>query len=363
MIPHPKNHKLNQNLFRPSAIGEKSRDNNLLWLDKNENLDDKILQLCAQILKEVNPRDVMTYPELGKLYEKIAGWVGVSPECLTLASGSDGVIKILFETFVERGDYIIHTAPTFAMYPVYSKIYGSEAHEIHYKFGSTGPALNIEELIKKINKNSPKLVCIPNPDSPTGSVLVPDELKMILKSCESAGSILLIDEAYHPFYDWSATSWVEESHNLVVARTFSKAWGLAGLRIGYAVANKDITLMLHKIRPMYEVSTVAAAVAYKMLDHIADMNLSVNRIKAGKEYFLSEMSRYEFSTLPTNGNFVHINFGSNAPDIHEALKTVALYRIGFDHPSLRGYSRFTIAPQPIMERVVKVIQGVMKDRE
>ena len=209
----------------------------------------------------------------------------------------------------------------------------------------------------------PKLLCLPNPDSPTGTILPPQTLRELLAECESAGTLMLIDEAYHPFYAWSALPWITSSPNLIVARTFAKAWGAAGLRIGYAAAHPTTIALLHKMRPMYEVSTLAVEFMSRMMDHAAAVADAVRRINDGKEFFAGQMRSLGFSVLPTEGNFMHVAFGDSGPAVHAALKARVLYRAQFSHPALAGYSRFSIAPRATMAQVVELItQGKEKAR-
>jgi histidinol-phosphate aminotransferase len=167
---------------------------------------------------------------------------------------------------------------------------------------------------------------------------------------------LLLDEAYHPFYEWSAVPWTKNSRNLIVARTFAKAWGVAGLRIGYAVAHPETIALLHKIRPMYETSTLAIEFMSIMLDHTADMAQSVARIRAGKNFFCKAMQVLGFKVLLTEGNFIHVAFGVQSRAVHAALTGHVLYRASFDHPSLAGYTRFSVAPEAAMVRVANLIK-------
>jgi histidinol-phosphate aminotransferase len=213
-------------------------------------------------------------------------------------------------------------------------------------------------MIATIEAHRPKLVCIPNPDSPTGTVLTTEELQQILSACETVGSVLLLDEAYHPFYKPLAVSCTVSSPNLVVARTFAKAWGAAGLRIGYAVAHPETAAFLHKIRPMYEVSTLAVEFMTRMLDHEADMLAAVDRLNNGKAWFIAQMRGLGYRTLPTEANYVHVDFGAARRAVQRALSGKVLYRASFDHPCLAGFSRFTVGPQGTMERVVELIRGV-----
>jgi histidinol-phosphate aminotransferase len=280
-----------------------------------------------------------------------------------LTPGSDGAIGLTFEAFVEHGDFVIHTVPTFAMYPVYSQMFGASVCQIDYVPSETGPRLDSEAIVRALRQHSPKLLCLPNPDSPTGTTLAPGCLREILAACEEVGTVMLLDEAYHPFYEWSAVEWTKTSRNIVVARTFAKAWGGAGLRIGYAVAHPETIALLHKLRPMYEVSTLATTFMCEMLDHVPAMLESVARINAGKKFFVDAMRSMGLKVLPTAGNFAHVAFGDYGPAIHAALANKVLYRVAFDHPCLAGYSRFTMAPEAIMVEVVNSIKQVIEGLE
>lgn len=362
MSIRPRQSLLNPKLQRPSALNSVPRGSDLLWLDKNENLDPALMAVSRKVLLEISPLVLATYPEAGETYRKLARWVGLNPDYLLLTPGSDGAIRLVFEAFVEHGDAVIHTLPTFAMYPVYSQMFGAKAYPIEYERRDDAPHLDPGTIIKALLEHKPKLLCLPNPDSPTGTILAPDVLRQILQECEAVGTVLLLDEAYHPFYEWSAVSWTETSRNLIVVRTFAKAWGAAGLRIGYAVAHPETIAFLHKMRSMYEVSTLAAEFMSRMLDNASEMMGSVARINEGKHFFCEEMRSLGFKVLPTASNFVHIAFGDRSRDIHATLSHKILYRVSFDHPSLVGYSRFTVAPRAIMAQVVDVIKQVVGKR-
>jgi histidinol-phosphate aminotransferase len=352
----PRKSLLNPVLQRPSALNSKPRDSKHLWLDKNENLDAELEAVLRSVLLELPSRALNTYPEAGETYRKLAKWLGVAPEQLLLTPGSDGAIRLVFEAFVEQGDVVVHTSPTFAMYPVYSQMFGAEVHALEYAKTDKGPSLEPQIILDSLRKHKPKLLCLPNPDSPTGTALASDVLREILNVCESTGTLLLLDEAYHPFYEWTGVPWTETSRNLVVARTFAKAWGAAGLRIGYAVAHPETIALLHKMRPMYEVNTLAVEFMSMMLDKSDEMMKSVTRINEGKRYFQKKMETLGFDVLSTEGNFLHVAFGEQGASIHAALAPKVYYRAAFDCPSLAGYSRFSMAPKPIMEQVVDIIK-------
>lgn len=358
----PKKPLLNKDLKRPSALNSIPRDRNTTWLDKNENFDPVLLSVCKDILKSISCETLSSYPEAGELYLKLAEWVGVCPKQLLLTPGSDGVIKLVFDSFVGAEDKVIITKPTFAMYDVYCQIFGAKKYEIEYKNNeNSAPNIDIDKMISIIEKERPKLVCLPVPDSPTGAILEPGNLKKILEKCEKLGVVFLIDEAYHPFYNWTAVPWTKQYKSLIIARTFSKAWGLAGLRIGYAVGHKETISILHKLRPMYETSTFAIEFIKEMLDRSSEMEESVARILTGKQYFHNEMESLGFKVINSEGNFIHVNFSNHGEKIHNALNGHVLYRKTFVHTSLAGYSRFSVAPTKIMEKVVTLIKRSLEN--
>jgi histidinol-phosphate aminotransferase len=147
----------------------------------------------------------------------------------------------------------------------------------------------------------------------------------------------------------------------VVARTFAKAWGLAGLRIGYAAACPELVGYLHKVRPMYEVNTVAVAVLEQMLEHADAVRASVERLNAGRDGLLAAMDALGLPTLHAKGNFAHVRFGDHEPAVHEALAGLVLYRRHSNDACLRGFSRLSATTparfQPIIQQIRKVVAG------
>ena len=346
----------NPKLVRPETWKSIPRPDDLLWLDKNENLDPALLAFTGRLLHDLDPLHLATYPEPAALYEKLARWVGVSPDALVLTPGSDGAIRLTFEAFVNEGDVVVHTAPTFAMYPVYSQMFGAQPKPIAYERGETGPQLTAEQIRTHLSNTKPRLFCLPNPDSPTGTVLPPDELRSIVDLCGELETVALIDEAYHPFYEPSCVAWTKECPHLIVARTFSKAWGLAGLRVGYAVGHPETIAYYHKLRPMYELGELSTAFIDRMLDHVDEMEASVRRLLEGKQHLASEAAEMGFEVLPTQGNFQHIAFGDQAEAVHNRLKDIALYRRDFNDACLAGFSRFSVSTKQGLEPIIEAIR-------
>jgi histidinol-phosphate aminotransferase len=360
--PPPRGPVADSDLERPDWTRGEARDPALLWLDKNENVDPELARITRAVLADVAAEALYAYPESGPLYRKLADHLGLRPDNLLLAHGSDGVIRSVFEAFVNPSDVVIHTRPTFAMYGVYSRMYGARAVTLDYAPSNDGPVLHIDTVMDAILASKARVVCLPNPDSPTGTVFSPEALRRIIAAAQEADAAILIDEAYHPFYAQTALAWIDEFPNLVVARSTGKAWGLAGLRLGYAAASPKVAAWLHKVRPMYEANAVAVAVFERLLDHCDAMEASVRRINAGKDYFVREMNALGLRTLTGQGNFVHVAFGAHADRVHEALADLVLYRKGFTEPCLAGFSRFTAAPAGILMPVIERISETVAQR-
>jgi len=361
-IPPPRPAIADPALVRPDWVGNNPRDPRLLWLDKNENADPEMTGLVRSVIAAVAPEAGFTYPDLGPVYRKLGGLLGLDPRHLLLTPGSDGAIRAVFEAFIAPGDTVLHTVPTFAMYAVYSRMYGARTIGLEYLPSESGPRLEAAAVEAAIAAHRPKLVCLPNPDSPTGTVFAPDALRRIVEAAGAAGSLILVDEAYYPFHRDTALPWVAQYPHLVVCRSTGKAWGMAGVRVGYAAAAPEVAVFLHKVRSMYEVGALSAAVFERMLDHQDAMLASVARLEAGKAGFLAAMDRLGLRTLAGAGNFLHVAFGAHGPAVHGALADLALYRKDFAEPCLKGFSRFSATTPERFAPVVRRIEATVRGR-
>lgn len=344
-------------LVRLDWLSEPPRVDERLWLDRNENADPELAAVIRQVLDGLPAKRLFSYPDNGPAYRNLAAHLGVAPEQLLFSAGSDGAIRAAYEAFIEPGDKVVHTDPTFAMYGLYGKMYGAESHAVAYGRSNTGPVLDVDAFIDTIGRVCPKLVCLPNPDSPTGTVVGEPDLRRIVDAAGTAGALILVDEAYYPFYPFTAVPWIADNPHLVVTRSTAKAWGMAGLRIGYAVASIEVSALLHKVRPMYETNTVAVAVLEAMLDRMDAIDASVARLEAGKDTFIDAMNGQGLQTLRCHGNFLHVAFGARAEAVHRALEPHVYYRRDFGHPCLQGFSRFSTTTPELFAPLIDIIKN------
>jgi histidinol-phosphate aminotransferase len=360
-VPTPRPAVADPGLRRPDWTRGDLRDPARLWLDKNENSDPDLARVVREVVIGMETSFQYTYPETPPVYRKLAGFLGLKPENLLFAAGSDGLIRAVFEAFVAPGDTVLHTAPTFAMYFVYSKMYGAREVSIAYEPSEAGPVLPAERLIEAIGRERPRAVFLPNPDSPTGTWYPLDAMRAIVEAAGEAGAVMLVDEAYWPFHPDTCLPWVNDYPHLLVTRSTGKAWGLAGFRVGYGAAAPELAAVLHKVKAMYEVNTFGLAVFERMIDRWPEIEASVHRLEVGKADFLAAMHGLGLKTLQGRGNFLHVVFGTHAEKVHAALADLVYYRADFAEPCLKGYSRFSATTpklfRPVIERIRKVVKG------
>jgi len=324
-----------------------------LRLDKNEHITGLPEQLVHDALSNVNPETISSYPEVRPLYQKLAKSLKISEDNLMLSAGSDPAIKSLYELFVKEGDHVILQKPTYAMFHVYAEMFGAMSINIEYD-----SKLNFDTdlLLNKIS-DEVQMIAIANPNSPTGTVIEENLLEDIIKKAAKSGVVVLIDEAYYPFYEETMISYINHYENLVISRTFSKAYGLAGLRLGYLVGGKNIIQLLMKVRPMYEITGIAAHFGCYILDHETLIQNYVKETKEGNHYLVGEFKKMGYESYPTEANFVHIKI----PDVKirkfiiNQLSDNNILVSGQQNHPFQDCIRISTGPVSEMKKVIKFI--------
>ena len=289
----------------------------------------------------------------------VAAWL--RPQLLNHRSGEVDATDTDPPFGERQGDAVLRLEPTYAMYDVYGRIFGGRQIVVDYRASTDGPILDLDELHSTLESRAPRLVCVPNPASPTGTVLDLDDLASIAEAVNRHDGVLVVDEAYYPFDPVTAVSLLADHPNIVVVRTFSKAWAMSGLRIGYCVAGPEMTRLLHKVRPGYETNFVAVRMAEALLAEEETMLRSVARLNDGRDRFLDEMVDLGLRTALSGGNFLLVEFAGHAPQVHRALEDLVLYRRDFGHPSVAGFSGFSATTSDRFAPVAARIRTVIGD--
>ena len=324
-----------------------------LRLDKNENIVGFDKGFVARLRKQITSDFLTTYPEVNTLYRKIAGWIGCHQENIYVTAGSDAAIKAVFEVFVEPGDTVALLSPTYAMFYVYTEMFQGRLREIRYK---DGLSLSTEDILDVIYEHRPKLICIANPNSPTGTILPQDGLKNIVDAAAEQNGVVLLDEAYYLFYPISSIDLIYDYPNLVITRTFSKATGLASARLGFAAGHTDTIKYLHKVRPAYETNAFAIRFAELILDSPDLIEKIVQETMRGKKYLEDELDKLGIPYFKSYTNFILIDVGSLERSIQlgSALyQKKILIKSGFKDDVLKNCIRVTIGSVKQMEFFVE----------
>lgn len=243
--------------------------------------------------------------------------LGVAPNQITLGNGSSEILELVMRTFVSPEHEIVFSQHAFALYPILTQAVGARAHKVPAKdYGH-----DLDAMRSAINDKT-RVVFIANPNNPTGTLLASDVLESFIASLP-AQVLCVLDEAYYEFVDpavrTESLQWPDRYPNLIIARTFSKAYGLAGLRIGYGISSTDVADLLNRVRQPFNgnmLALTAAEAALHDADYLAQ-TIAVNN--AGMQQFTTAFKELGLEWIPSSGNFVSVDVMQNALPLYEAL--------------------------------------------
>lgn len=319
--------------YRPPREGRGGK----LRLDFNENTVGCAPQVIRALRNKLNGDWLSRYPEYEDARTTLARYFGVSPEELLLANGTDDAIKMVCDTFVGNGDGLIVPAPTFPVYEFFHTVAGGRTTRVRYdeKF-----RLTARMLLSAVNKRT-RWMAIANPNNPTGTVVSQRDLRIVLR--EAPDVLVLVDEAYVDFSGETVLPWIGKYPNLVVTRTFSKAFGLAALRLGCILTNAEIADPMRRAQNPFAVNSLALACALEALKHDKFVARYAREVCGNRDKLCRFLDKIGIPYVPSSSNFVLARVGARASEI--ALKLRAqdiLIRDWSYDPRLQGYLRFTV---------------------
>lgn len=354
-----RNNKINitKNIFRERGP-QKSR-HNFLRLDKNERISRLNKKLFKILIKKISHEDLTSYPELEPLYALLSKEDKLNKNCFVITPGSDGGIRLCFELFVKPKDKIITLSPTFAMVNIYSRIFQAKQFKVSY---NENLKLNIKEIYKHLKKKV-SLLILANPNSPTGTLIDKSNIIKILKLAKKNKTAVLIDEAYYGFTNFTTIPLIKKFNNLIVVRTFSKSFGLAGLRGGYLATNKFLAKQLFNLKPMYEINSIAVLIIKEFIKRKISKNYT-RQSSVGKKFLLSNFKFNNLKYFDTHANFVHVDFETKKGKILSLFKkNKILFKGGPGVKKLENYTRITTGPINEMKKVASVINKIYKKKK
>lgn len=328
-----------------------------LRLDMNENPEGLPAEFFNKVVSKLTPELLAMYPENGVLIQKLADYLGVTADMVTLSNGSDEAIKCIFEVFGNSGN-VVSVYPTFEMYAVYSKMYCLEHRIINY---GSDFSVKIEDIIAAIDSDT-AIVSLLNPNNPIGNVYTQEEIERVIKKAGECGAVVVIDEAYHYFYPNTFIELAGKYDNVIVTRTFSKLCSIAGCRIGYAVGSTRLITLLNKVRGTYCINAVALAFAEAILDDKELIPALVKKEKAGRDYVLASLEENGYTHYAENGNYIFIKPHRPAGEVSAALAEEKVLVKTYSHPLLKDYIRITTGGVEPMQRFCKIFYKVDKEK-
>lgn len=326
-----------------------------LALDKNEipwSLEEKVQEALLDRLKSM---EFNRYPDSNctALKEAISRYTGVGTASICVGNGSDELIGLLLQAFIEPGDVMAVYNPSFSMYKICGSLCGAKIWENNPDWDFR---LKPDEFVSGMQKEKPKVVFLCNPNNPTGGSLELEELEQML---DSAPGIVVVDEAYYEFSGITATSLLPEYENLIILRTFSKALGLAGLRIGYMLASPEIISYIDRIRSPFNVNAFAQLAAEVVLENMPLVTERVKIIKDERERLRKLLAGLkEVKCFDSGSNFLLLQI-PNAAEVYERLKDAGIYTKSFNRPPLRDCIRVTVGSRQENDRFYKALKEAL----
>lgn len=320
-------------------------------LDRNEKVDVWPKKFINQVLKSKPRSFFSTYPEITDLYKKIARFNKVNENQILITSGIDGGIKNLLNIITKPNDTISVLSPTYAMYQVYSKIFRLKLHKIKY-----GKDYKIKHgEFQKLFKKKPKILFLPNPNQPIEDNFEISQIKKLANKCKKIKCILVVDEAYFHFGAKSAINLVKNFKNIIVLRTFSKAFGVPSIRAGYTVSSAENMKILSKARIAHELSSVSIAIAEYLLDNFHIVKKNILEIKKSRKIVKKKLAKLGLASRSFKGNYILIKFKNynEANSIVKFLKKKFIYVKG---PFMKPWDNFiniSIGPLKYMNHFIK----------
>lgn len=282
-----------------------------LTLDNNEGapIDASIME----VLQGIEPETLARYPDQTALEAQIAESFGVDPSRVVITNGGDDAIDRVCRAILNPGDVMLTHSPGFVMIPRWAQLAGATNRTVDWLEGEFPRDAFLDAI-----DDSVRLVSLISPCNPSGAVVPKDDIIAIAERCAAAGAVLMLDQAYIEFADADPIGSVIDLSNLVIVRTFSKAMGGAGLRVGYAVASERIATWLRTVGGPYPVSSLSIAIAGAIFGRRGERASIITQTRANRDILIHQLRSQGLSALDSQANFVLARF-DDAAVVHAQL--------------------------------------------
>jgi histidinol-phosphate aminotransferase len=343
---------LDRRTYEPPGEGRADK----LRLDFNENTagcSPKVQRALAKL----TPKLLSMYPEYERGTRRLARHFGVAYEELLLTNGGDDALRLFFDAFVDAGTTAVIVEPTFPMYRYWGEVAGAQLQPLRYSADMEFPT---DAVLQSLSAK-PRVLFICNPNNPTGTLIPIETIEKILQAATQTAVVL--DEAYAEFSGVTVIPLIHQYPHLFVARTFSKAAGLAGLRLGAVIAHADSLAILRRATAPFPVNVAALAAAEAAVSDPKTMKLYIKNILRTRAWFEKELHKLGVKTWPSAGNFLLADFGPDGSEMSAHLHAkhgILLRDRSKDIGS--GIIRVSIGTQKEMERLLKLVAATLRRR-
>ncbi len=330
--------------------GEQPHDGLYIKLNTNENPYAPSPKVLSALKDEINDR-LRLYPDpvSTSAREKVAEVFGTRPERVMIGNGSDDLLTIITRSFVSKDDKVVYPYPTYLLYKTLSEIQNARECVIDFREDYT---LTEEILVKGA---AVTFMC--NPNSPSGTMMPVEKISEVAGKIDG---IIVVDEAYADFADDNCMRLVDKHPNLIVLRTLSKSYSLAGMRLGFAVAQKELINGMMKVKDSYNVDRLSMTSAVAALDDQETFRQNVSRIIKTREHLIGSLKELGFFVYPSQANFVMIKCEDTheAKEIYRELRERKILVRYIDQPRLDDCLRITVGTDKEIEALLKELADI-----
>jgi histidinol-phosphate aminotransferase len=339
----------NLHAYRPPLAGRTG-----LRLDFNESTVGCSPRVLAR-LRSLDSELLARYPEREPVEKPVAAFLGLDPTQVLLTNGVDEAIHLLSSTYLNPGDEALIVVPTFAMYAIFAQAEGARVVEVRAGDNFAFPA---NDLLAQLSPRT-RLIAVANPNNPTGASVAGNVLVQIAQAAPQAA--MLVDEAYFEFHGETLIGQTRQIENLFVARTFSKAYGLAGLRIGILAGEARQMAMVRRVASPYNVNAAALAVLPEALQDQEYVGRYVAQVLCNRERLQQELGNLGLHYWPSHANFVLVRIGSAHAEFVQALRNRGiLIRDRHTDPGCEGCVRLTVGTDEHTETLIEALRDVVE---
>jgi histidinol-phosphate aminotransferase len=310
-------------------------------------------------LRQLTAEDLARYPERGPVEAVVASFLGVASSEMLLTNGVDEAIHLLCQTYLDRGDEAIIVVPTYSMYRIYMMAAGADVIAIPSAPDFCFPTNDVRNRITRRTR----MIAIANPNNPTGTVAEQQDLLQIASAAPNAA--VLIDEAYFEFYGQTMLPSLRKFPNLFVARTFSKVYGMAGLRIGALIGNEEQMRTVRCVSSPYNVNAVALACLPEALADQRFVSDYVGEVRQQRARLEIALTAHGIPFWPSHANFVLTRIGSSASDatafVEQMRRRGILVRDRSADHGCEGCVRITLGPREHTDRLLAALEEVFHE--